>query len=140
MKRGRKPDTSAQHLAKGTFQPVRHAGQVDIMASGASIEPDALPVQPDWLTEAGAAVWLDDIGRVSSTRMATELDSDLFATYCNLQGAIASCWRSGEVPPATHLMEARKMQEIFGIAGAKSRVVKVGAAATANPFLRNGKR
>lgn len=141
MKRGRKPDTSAQHVVKGTFQPVRHAGQIDIMASGAVIEPNALPVQPDWLTEAGAAVWLDNIGRVSSTKMATELDTDLFANYCNLQGAIVECARAQPYvpPPAAYYTEVRRMQELLGISGAKSRIGKVSTP-TSNVFLRNGRK
>lgn len=140
MKRGRKPDTPAQHAARGTVQPSRHSGHVEILAAGSVIEPGSLPARPDNLSEDALAVWLDNIGRVSSTRMATELDTDMFANYCRLQGAINSCWRSGEVPPAAHLMEARKMQEMFGIAGAKSRVGKLPEAPKANPFLRNGKR
>jgi hypothetical protein len=31
--------------------------------------------------------------------LCTELDSDLFANYCNLIGAIGQAWAAGEVPP-----------------------------------------
>ncbi len=136
MKRGPKAELPSTKLARGTFQPCRDADRVEI------ITPDALPVQPDWLTEAGQQVWLDEIGRVASNRLASESDSVAFANYCNLQGAIAQAWRAGDVPPASMLMEARKMQEQFGLFGARSRVVKIqgGAAATSNPFARNGRR
>lgn len=82
MKRGPKPDLPSAKLARGTFQPSRNGGLIE------ATEPNALPVMPEWLTEAGREVWLDDIGRVSSTRLATERDSTMFANYCNLQGAI----------------------------------------------------
>jgi hypothetical protein len=135
MKRGRKPDLPSVKAARGTFQPCRDAGKVEV------IEPVGRMLQPDWLTAAGEEVWMDDIGRVSHGRLVTERDTTMFANYCNLQGAINMAWRAGEVPPAAHLMEARKMAEQFGIFGAKSRV-KVGddGGQSSNPFTRNGRR
>ncbi len=132
MKRGVKSMTPAEKTARGTFQPVRDAGTMTI------IEPSALPQQPDWLTEDGRNVWLDNIGRVSTARGAAELDSDLFANFCNLQGAIVKAWRLGEVPPVTALMESRKLMELLRIAGPSSRVMKVadGEKPVGNPFLR----
>lgn len=136
MKRGNKGDLPSEKAARGTLRPYRDGGKVEV------IEPDALPQQPDWLTEAGRAVWLDEIGRVSAVRMAGERDSTMFAQYCNLQGAIVTAWQSGEVPPAAHLMEARKMAEQFGLFGAKSRVTAGGNGGdkAGNPFARNGRR
>ncbi len=132
MQRGNKPALPSTKLARGTFQPHRDGHNVEL------IEPDALPQQPDWLTDAGRQVWLDDIGRVSSVRLANERDSTMFATYCNLQGAIVQAWRAGEVPPAAHLMEARKMAEQFGLFGAKSRLTKAsdGPKSNGNPFTK----
>lgn len=129
MKRGRKPELPSTKIVRGTYQPCRDAGKVEL------IEPDSLPVQPDWLTEAGQEVWMDDIGRVADGRFVTERDTTMFANYCNLQGAINQAWRSGGVPPAAHLSEARKMAEQFGLFGAKSRIM-VGQkdGKTANPF------
>lgn len=105
------------------------------------IEPGSLPIQPEWLTPAGQEIWHDDIGRVSTHRLVSESDSTLFTTYCNLQGACSLAWKAGEVPPAAHLMEVRKLAEIFGIAGGKSRV-KIGGDGPkpSNPFARNGTR
>ncbi len=136
MKRGPKAELPSTKMARGTFQPCRDGGVVEIVA------PDALPVQPEWLTDAGRQVWLDDIGRVAGGKLVTEADSTMFANYCNLQGAISLAWRANEVPPAAMLMEARKMQEMFGLAGAKSRVAKAGGAggAPSNPFARIGRR
>ncbi len=135
MKRGAKPDLPSVKEARGTFRPHRDGNRVEV------IEPDGMPMQPDWLTTAGEEVWQDDLGRVSQHRLVSETDSTLFAQYCNLQGAIIQAWRAGEVPPAAHLMEARKMAEQFGIFGAKSRLtVKQDGGKSSNPFAKNGKR
>lgn len=134
MKRGPKPTLPSTKAARGTLQPCRDGGVIELA------EPDSLPMQPDWLTTAGQEVWLDDMGRVAEGRLVSERDSTMFATFCNLQGAILLAWRAGEVPPAAHLMEARKMAEQFGIFGAKSRL-KVGGDGlrSANPFSRSAK-
>jgi hypothetical protein len=131
MKRGVKPLDSTEKEARGTDQPARNR-------TVTVFERAALPQQPDWLTEDGQHVWLDNIGRVSTSRGAAELDSDLFANFCNLQGAIVKAWRVGEVPPITALMEVRKMMELLRIAGPSSRVVKVsdGEKPAGNPFNR----
>lgn len=136
MKRGRKPDLPSVKEARGTLQKCRDANRVEV------IEPDALPAQPDWLTTAGEEIWQDDIGRVAQGKLVNERDSTMFGNYCNLQGAIVLAWRAGEVPPAAHLVEARKMAEQFGIFSAKSRMGNKGdgAAGTSNPFAKNGKR
>ncbi len=99
------------------------------------IGPDMPPVEPESLTEAGRSVWLDNIGRVAQTKLATELDSQMFANFCNLQGAINKAWRSDSVLLAAHMSEARKMAEQFGIFGAKSRVISGGKPdVPGNPF------
>lgn len=142
MKRGPKPDLPSAKAARGTLRPNRDGGRVEI------IEPDSLPQRPDWLTAAGEEVWIDDIGRVAQGRMVNERDATMFGQYCNLQGAIITAWRAvakgdGDVPPAAYLMEARRMAEIFGICGARSRVQTVVAGSSidaGNPFARNGKR
>jgi hypothetical protein len=81
---------------------------------------------------------MDDIGRVAGVGLTSERDSTLFATYCNLQGAAIVAWRAGDVPPITALAEIRKLAEIFGIAGATSRIGTLGGGSTAapNPFAR----
>jgi hypothetical protein len=109
------------------------------------VAPDALPQKPDWLTAAGEEVWMEDIGRASQVRLLSESDTTMFANYCNLQGCIIQAWRvmaSGDPdeapPPISALEHVRKLQEYFGIAGAKSRVVKVeqGGGPAGNPFSK----
>ena len=105
MKRGRKPDLPSVRALRGSSRSHRDADKVEI------IGPDMPPVEPESLTEAGRSVWLDNIGRVAQTKLATELDSQMFANFCNLQGAINDAWRSNSVLLAAHMSEARKMAE-----------------------------
>jgi hypothetical protein len=143
MKRGARALPPAIKQERGTYRPHRDDGrtEIDVLAPdhGHLASPHGLPQQPDWLTEAGKEVWLDNVGRVASNRMVTEADSDMFASWCCLQGAIVQAWRSGTPPPAAHLMESRRMAEQFGIFGRKSRVmqgVSAGDGTTSNPFAK----
>lgn len=133
MQRGPKAQLPSEKKAKGTFQPVRDAGRVQI------IEPMSTPQQPDWLNTEAQEIWLDDVGRV---KLATEADSNLFANYCTLQGAIVKAIRAGrEMPPMAAFAEVRKMQELLGIAGARSRVgIAPEGGKAGNVFARNGNR
>lgn len=132
MKGGRKRLHPAEKLARGTLRPSR-----EIDASG-FIDATGLPARPEWLTAAGECVWIDEVGRVGLNRLADERDSTAFGNFCNLQGAINLCWRSGEVPPAAHLMEARRMAEQFGLFGARSRQGVTTDKPKENPFSRIG--
>jgi hypothetical protein len=137
MKRGPKRLTPAEKEARGTARPHRDGDLIEV------VEPNALPQQPAWLTAEGEEIWQDDLGRVIASRIVTERDSTAFGNYCNLQGMIVRCWRKGEAPPITALVEARRLQEVFGIAGARSRIQSKGGGApggSGNPFLRNGAR
>ncbi len=134
MKRGPKPLLPSEKEARGTLQPVRDSHKVEI------VEPSSMPQMPDWLSAEAQEIWLDDIGRVTASRLVTERDTSAFANYCSLQASIVKCWKAGEVPPITALAEARKLQEIFGIAGARSRVQVRPEAGAGNPFARNGRR
>lgn len=150
MKGHRRAEPPGMKRDRGTYRPDRDGNrmEVEVLPPGsvegatAFASPHGLPQQPEWLTDAGKDVWLDDVGRVSSTRLATETDSTMFATYCNIQGAIIAAWRAGDVPPASHLAEARRMAEQFGIFGRKSRVVTGGGGEDrpSNPFTNNGRR
>lgn len=133
MQPGPKAQLPSEKKAKGTYQPVRDSGRVEI------IEPMSTPRQPDWLTAEAQEVWLDDVGR---SKLVTESDSYLFANYCTLQGAIVKAIRSGgEMPPMAAFAEVRKMQELLGIAGARSRVgVAPDGGKAGNVFARNGSR
>jgi hypothetical protein len=101
------------------------------------VAPDDMPQRPDFLTTAGEEVWMDTIGEVSANRLVSSRDTELFATFCNLAGANRMAWRAGEVPPLGAIAEMRRLMELFGIAGAKSRVVKVDKGGPGgNPFSK----
>jgi hypothetical protein len=134
MKPGPKKSVPSQKIQRGTYQPCRDGEVVEL------VEPGALPQQPDWLTPEGEEIWQDDVGRVDSSRLATEKDSTGFAVYCNLMGGIVKAFRGGEMPPVAAIAEARKMAEMFGIFGAKSRLKGAREEADRNPFKRNGRR
>lgn len=136
MKRGPKAEPPSQKLARGTFQPVRDGHKDEI------IVPGSPPQMPDYLTPAAEIVWQEEIGRVMATGV-TEIDSSLFARYCSLEALIRQAFGSSpEPPPAAYLTEARRMAELLGIAGRKSRVGKIADDPTqsSNPFARNGHR
>jgi hypothetical protein len=120
--------------ARGTLRPSR---QKDVIEITTPLDP---PIEPSWLTEDGRAAWLDNVGRVMQTGFAREVDSDLFALFCNLLGGIARAWTLGEAPPAWAAREARLLAELFGLAGEKSRIVRGLSPATpgaGNPFDTN---
>ena len=135
MPSGRKRKTPEELAVSKTFRPRRHA-PITVVDAG------ILPQMPGWLTPFGEEVWMENIGRVSSIHGISELDTDLFGNYCNLQGAIAAAWAGGEVPNSRTLAEARKMQESLRIGGASSRITKVNNSMKAagvvdgNPFMR----
>lgn len=135
MKPGPKRSPNSVKIERGTLANYRDAQTMEL------VQFDSLPTAPDWLTDAGRSEWLDNIGRVSSVKLITEADSVLFAGWCNMVGAAAMAWRSGEVPPSSHLMEIRKLAEMFGLAGRKSRVGQVSDdAKSGNPFTKIGSR
>jgi phage terminase small subunit len=133
MQRGPKAQLPSEKRAKGTFQKSRDGNKVEI------IERMSTPQQPDWLTSEAQEVWLDDIGRV---KLATEADTTLFANYCSLQGALVKAIRQGgEMPPISAFTEVRKMQEVLGIGGARSRVgIAPEEGRPGNVFARNGRK
>ena len=135
MKPGRKPEPPSVKEARGTFQPCRDAGKQEI------IVPGSPPAQPEYLTAEAIDVWQEEIGRVMATGV-TEIDSSLFARYCALEALIRKAFMGSDPPPAAYLTEARRMAELLGIAGRKSRVGGGSNDPTqsANPFARNGHR
>jgi hypothetical protein len=134
MNRGPKRQLPSEKRARGTFQKVRDANTIEI------IEADAMPQMPDWLSAEAQEIWLEDLGRVTAHRLVTEKDTSAFANYCALQALIVLCFKKGEAPAITALSEVRKLQELFGIGGAKSRLQVKPANGSGNPFVRNGRR
>jgi len=134
MKPGPKRQLPSEKAARGTTRRDRDANVVEIIA------PDALPQQPDWLAGEAIEVWQDDLGRVTAGRLVSEADTTIFTNYCNLQALVIRCFKAGEAPPIAALAEVRKMQELFGIGGARSRLQVKPDGKSTNPFARNGKR
>lgn len=141
MKRGPKPELPSVKAARGTFKPSRDGDKVEIVVAG---DP---PVMPDWMQRrAGGddqdafraravAIWEEVAGRVIQTGV-TELDSNLLARYCAVQAAAEQLMERGEMPPSAALAELRRMEELLGIAGPKSRVARLqDAGRNHNPFL-----
>jgi hypothetical protein len=121
---GRKRLPPAEKIARGTYQPCEDDGVVElghVVLTG----PNDLPQRPDFLTAEGEEVWMDNVARVVSNGLIGERDSELFATYCNLQGKCRLAWQIGEIPPPAETRLVIKLSEYFGIAGAKSRTVKL---------------
>ncbi|MGI4795219.1 MAG: hypothetical protein ACRYG8_14340 [Janthinobacterium lividum] len=116
MKRGPVPLTPAEKLSRGTVNVTRDRKKFIVT------EPGTSPQKPDNLTEAGEAVWLDILPVITNNRLASEGDELTLSNLCNLQGAINSVFAAGGVPPAAFLSEARKLAEIYGLCGARSRV------------------
>lgn len=135
MNRGRKPDPPGDKAARGTLQPCRDAQKTEI------IVPGSPPAQPEYLTPGAIDVWQEEIGRVMAAGVV-EIDSSLFARYCSLEALIRVAFKGNEPPPAAFLTEARRMGELLGIAGRRSRIGKVADDPTksANPFNKNGNR
>ena len=123
--------------ARGTLRKDRDGAVagVQLMPAG---EP---PMMPDYLTPEAKAVWIEEIGRVMVAGTC-ERDSLLFARYCSLEALVQKAFGLGEAPPAAYLTELRRMGELLGIAGERTRVNKPvqGGAAVGNPFARNGRR
>jgi hypothetical protein len=119
--------------ARGTYAPFRDADRVEF------IEAPSVPAEPASLTEGGRQVWLDIIPHVAG-RLAGERDSLLLGQLANLTAACNAAWASGAAPPAAHLAEVRRLCEIFGLAGRRSRMgVLPAGRAEPNPFTRNGR-
>jgi hypothetical protein len=72
------------------------------------------PVAPDWLTERGAQIWADLI-KDAARYGITDLESTLLGNLCNLQGAVADCFKCGAAPPAVVLAEIRRMMQALRI-------------------------
>lgn len=129
MLRGKKPLTDFKKQTRGTLRKHRVREVIEVTNEGAG------PKCPDWLTAEGEIIWLENVERI---RGLNEIDTVLWAHYCNLAGAIAAAWRSGEPPPNSYAIELRRLSELFGIAGAKNRVGGVigTKSMVSNPFAK----
>ena len=140
MRRGRKSETPAVKANGGTFRPYRDRFKVEVLTSS------ALPVKPDWLSAAGELIWDENVDRAAKIGV-TAHDSVIFTIFCNLTGEIAQAVRAGKVVSIAAQTEARRLAELLGLAGPKSRVITGNSSPEAglNPFARrrqprNGQR
>lgn len=142
MKRGRKAETAAEHVRRGTLQPSRHGPAPDFKSMASVAVSSDMPQMPPELSPAARLVWTDNIARVVQTGMVAEYDETMFAQYCELVASCNACWAAKSVPPAAYLSEMRKYAEMFGVMGAKSRVKgkSDGGKGAGNPFANNGRR
>ena len=130
MQSGRKSKTVEQKKMAGTVQKCRDATKV---------LPENVPVHapapPSWLSDGAKEVWRVDLPRTMIMGLA-EVDQSMFALYCETMSAFVEGVKVGAVPNAAFRSELRKQMELLGIAGAKSRQIKVGTteAPKASPF------
>lgn len=129
MQRGRKAPNPDSKKLSGTYRPGRHADLVIITET----VKDA-PVAPAYLSEAAKLVWDEEVARVTGCG-AGSADSSIFARYCVAEAAFRKQAVSGDVPSAALMTELRRTAELLQIAGAKSRVGKIGGdSKPASPF------
>lgn len=115
MQRGRKPELPQVKEARGTFRNDRDGQKQQV------IVPNDPPAMPDHLDAEAQSVWAEELSRVMMYTV-TEVDSSLFARYCCLEACVRSSFAEGKAPPAAYLTELRRMGELMGIAGPKSRI------------------
>lgn len=142
-RRGRKPDTDAQKVARGTKKPTP-----SVLANMANDAND-VPRQFESLPEAAKEVWNREIEHFIAGG-ATFVDSAYINHTClmmadfELRYDLYQRGTEGIDPPAiTQAVELRTRFEGLGMAGAKSRVGKVagsGPGKKVNAFAANGTR
>jgi hypothetical protein len=131
MRRGPKPETPSVKANSGTFRPHRDRFKVEV------VTPSTLPVKPDWLSAAGELIWRENVAR-AATFGVTEHDSVIFTIFCNLTGEIAEAVRAGKAGSVAAQTEVRRLGELLGLAGPKSRIIVDNSAPEGggNPFVR----
>lgn len=135
MKRGPKKQTPIEKAKRNTLRKDRDGGSAVVMHSAG----DA-PAMPEYLQPEAKDVWLEEIGRVMVSGVS-EMDSSIFATYCSLEACVRKAFKENTAPPAAYLTELRRMRELLGIAGPRTRLgAKQGGAQTDNPFAKNGRK
>lgn len=131
MQRGPKLKNPATKKLAGTYKPSVDDGTASIV----QLVEDT-PSAPSWLTAGAKEVWADNIARVVACG-ARDADSDMFATYCEMMARFIAGVKSGDPVNAAFVSELRKEMEMLGIAGAKSRLARLGTTpdkATTSPF------
>jgi len=130
MRTGRRIANPAAKALAGTFRADRHADIVEIATPAKSA-----PTQPRYLTKEAKLVWREEVDRVAACGI-TDADSSLFARYCTMEAVYRTQIAAGELPKAALLTELRRMAELLGIAGLRSRLARAGGteAPKSSPF------
>lgn len=132
MKRGAKPQLPTSKAARATTRADRD--QFELIEA-----PAGELVRPDGLSLAAQTVW-DDLAPMA-VEMGTLKPCDVFtfSTLCDLIARIQMTWQGSEPAPAAYLAEARRLGELFGLAGERSRVTQKAEAKSSNAFAANGR-
>lgn len=140
--RGRKPDTAAAKVARGTMKPSVEALRDQLRA------PDDVPVMAPYLSDAAREVWDREIASIVSAG-ARRCDSAFINHTISMMADFelrTKSYQEGvegvDAPPITMAVELRVRLEALGMAGAKTRVKVPGgqSGAKGNPFAGNGNR
>ena len=86
---------------------------------------------PGYLTPEARAVWNEEVRRVVACG-AVEADSSLFARYCSEEARYRCASLAGDDIKIAALTELRRMAELLGIAGQRSRLARSSAASTSD--------
>ena len=119
-----------------TAQPCRDNFEVIAPPEGSVRRPEGLPLDVQ-------AIW-DDYAPVAE-EMGTlkPADAMAFAQWCVMSAHLQAAWASEDPTPApaSYIQQWRTLGEMFGLCGARSRIVRKGNEKPAgNPFSRNGRR
>jgi hypothetical protein len=89
------------------------------------------------LTAAGQKIWDENKARAATIGI-TEHDTVIFTIFCNLTGEIAQAVRAGKAVSIAAQTEVRRLGELLGLAGPKSRIIVDNPApeGSSNPFAR----
>lgn len=140
-KPGRKPDTLAAKVSRGTARPTP-----DVLAQMQAAPAD-VPAKDDHFNDLESDLWDANIEHFVA-QGARAADSLLLSDTVSMAAEIIQRRRlfmAGEdvdPPTVTSRVEMRTRLELFGMAGPKSRIGKMtGAPATkVQPFANNGNR
>lgn len=140
--RGRKPDTLAAKVSRGTVRPTP-----DVLAQMQAAPAD-VPVKDDQFNDLEAELWDANVEHFVA-QGARAADSLLLADTVSMAAEIIQRRRlfmAGEdvdPPSVTSRVEMRTRLELFGMAGPKSRIGKMmsgPATSKVQPFANNGNR
>lgn len=129
MKSGRRAPNPASKQLAGTYRKDRHANIVELVTPARDE-----PIQPGYLSAEAKAVWAEEAARVVACGV-TSADSSLFARYCECEATFRVSVLAGDLPKAALLTELRRMAELLGIAGLKSRLGRGSAPAADKPAV-----